>query len=160
MSSSKVTWRWTLRQLFICLRPPPHLGFCLGVKILGSESGQIHSVKLLQYMLSNTTWYPHYTLYTYLYSTVHIPVLIHTRKGGGVLSQREEERGNRWSANKFRKKSQIRKFSDLNLHAKDHRSRFSIWLIGSMGKTSALPQFKLSSQLSYCIKLGALCWNF
>jgi hypothetical protein len=29
-SSKKVTWKVTLRQVFICLRHPPLLGFCLG----------------------------------------------------------------------------------------------------------------------------------
>ncbi len=55
----------TLRQVFICLRPPPLLGFCLGwsSNFVGSdsESGQKQSVKLLQNMVSNrtnTTPYP------------------------------------------------------------------------------------------------------
>ncbi len=49
-----------LRQVFICLRPPPLLGFYLGwsSNFLGSESGQIQSVKLLQNMVSNTTQHP------------------------------------------------------------------------------------------------------
>jgi hypothetical protein len=40
---------WTLRQVFICLRSPPLLGFSLGWQsnFEGSESGQIQSVKLL-----------------------------------------------------------------------------------------------------------------
>jgi hypothetical protein len=41
-----------LRQVFICLRPPPLLllGYCLGWSsdFAGSESGQIQCVKLLQ----------------------------------------------------------------------------------------------------------------
>jgi hypothetical protein len=44
------TGKGTLRQMFICLRPPPLLGFCLGrcSNFVGSESGQKQSVKLLQ----------------------------------------------------------------------------------------------------------------
>jgi hypothetical protein len=43
--------------VFICLRPPPLLGFCLGwsSNFYGSESGQIKSVILLQNMVYNTT---------------------------------------------------------------------------------------------------------
>jgi hypothetical protein len=29
-SPKKFTYKGTLRQVFICLRPPPLLGFCLG----------------------------------------------------------------------------------------------------------------------------------
>jgi hypothetical protein len=49
-----------LLQVFICLRPPPLQGFCLGWSsiFVGSESGQKQSVKLLQNMASNTTQYP------------------------------------------------------------------------------------------------------
>jgi hypothetical protein len=56
-SSKKLTCKGTLRQVLICLRPPPLLGFCLGwsSNFIGSESGQIHSVKLLQNMVSNRT---------------------------------------------------------------------------------------------------------
>ncbi len=51
----------TLRQVFICLRPPPLLGFCLGLSsnFVGSEYGQIQSVKLLQNMVSNRSQHPH-----------------------------------------------------------------------------------------------------
>jgi hypothetical protein len=40
-------------QVFICLRPSPLLGFCLGwsSNFVGSESGQILSVKLLRNMV-------------------------------------------------------------------------------------------------------------
>jgi hypothetical protein len=38
----KVTWKGTLRQLFICLRPPPLLGWWSN--FVGSEFGQIKSV--------------------------------------------------------------------------------------------------------------------
>jgi hypothetical protein len=52
-----MTCKCTLRQVFICLR----LGFCLGwcSNFVGSESGQIQSVKLLQKMVSNTTQTQH-----------------------------------------------------------------------------------------------------
>ncbi len=53
----KLTCKGTLRQMFICLRPPPLLDFCLGwsSNFVGSESGQIQSVNLLQNMVSNRT---------------------------------------------------------------------------------------------------------
>jgi hypothetical protein len=46
----KLPCKGTLRQVFICLRPSPLLGFCLGWSTsnsVGSESDQILSVKLL-----------------------------------------------------------------------------------------------------------------
>jgi hypothetical protein len=51
-----VIQKGTLRQRFICLRPPPLLGLCLGwsSNFVGSESGQSQSVKLLQSWLDNT----------------------------------------------------------------------------------------------------------
>jgi hypothetical protein len=57
MLSSKeimVTCKGTLQQMFICVRPPPLLGFSLGLSnnFVGSESGQIQSVKLQQNMVS------------------------------------------------------------------------------------------------------------
>jgi hypothetical protein len=60
-SSKKLTSQGTLRQVFICLRPPPLLGFCLGwsSNFVGSGSGQIQSVKLLQNMISNKTKHSH-----------------------------------------------------------------------------------------------------
>jgi hypothetical protein len=53
-SSKKFTCKGTLRQVFICLRPPPLLGFCSGwsSNLVASESGQMQSVKLLQNMVS------------------------------------------------------------------------------------------------------------
>ncbi len=44
----------------ICPRPPPMLGFCLGwsCNFVGSDSGQIQSIKLLQNMVYNTTLTP------------------------------------------------------------------------------------------------------
>jgi hypothetical protein len=46
----KLTCKRTLRQVFICLRPPPLLGSCLGwsSNFVGSEAGQIQSVILLR----------------------------------------------------------------------------------------------------------------
>jgi hypothetical protein len=51
----KFSWKGTFQQVFIRLRPPPLLGFSLGwcSNFVGSESGQIQSVKLLQNMVSN-----------------------------------------------------------------------------------------------------------
>jgi hypothetical protein len=56
-SSKKLTNKGTLRQVFICLRPPPLLAFCLGwsSNFVGSECVQIQNVKLLQNMVSNRT---------------------------------------------------------------------------------------------------------
>ncbi len=53
-SSKKLTCKRTLRQVFICLRPPPLLRFCLGwsSNFVGSKSGQKQSVKLLQNLVS------------------------------------------------------------------------------------------------------------
>jgi hypothetical protein len=46
--SSKLTCKGTWRQVFIFLRPPPLLAFCLEWKnnFVGLESGQIHSVSV------------------------------------------------------------------------------------------------------------------
>ncbi len=54
-SSNKLTCKGTLKKVFICLRHPPVLGFCLewSSNFVGFESGQ--SVKLLQNMVSNRT---------------------------------------------------------------------------------------------------------
>ncbi len=56
----KSTCKETLRQVFICLRPLPLVGFCLGwySNFEGSESGQKQSVELLQIMVSNTSQHP------------------------------------------------------------------------------------------------------
>jgi hypothetical protein len=81
----QLTFKGTLQMVFICLRPPPLLGFCLGWygKFVGSEFGQKQSVKFLQNMVSNRTRYPPppYSL-AYLF----------TQEGGrvgGDLNQRE-----------------------------------------------------------------------
>jgi hypothetical protein len=83
----KLNWKGTLRQVFICLRPPPLLGFCLGwsSNFVCSQSGQIQSVTILQ----NPVPSPLHTAYVY---TVH-GILIHTRKGGGGSWTREKVRG-------------------------------------------------------------------
>jgi hypothetical protein len=85
----KVTCKGTLRQVFICLRPPPLLGCCLGLScnFAGSDSGQIECVKLLRNMVSNRTQQPpptpSHTLSVYT-------VLRHREEsGGGELHQRE-----------------------------------------------------------------------
>jgi hypothetical protein len=71
--------------VFICLRPPPLLGFCLGwsSNFIGSESGQ--GVKLMQIMVSNRTQHPptHFLAAHCLYI-----LYFDTGKGGGV-NQRE-----------------------------------------------------------------------
>ncbi len=54
----KLTSEGTLQQVFISLRPLSLLGFCLGYlsNFVCFESGQKESVKLLQNMVSNTTF--------------------------------------------------------------------------------------------------------
>ncbi len=72
----------TLRQLFICLRPPPDLDYCLWwpSHFVGSESGQIQNVQSLQNMVSNRT--QHY-----------LPLPSHSLPVFTVLWHREGERG-------------------------------------------------------------------
>ncbi len=50
-----LTCKGIMRQVFICLGPPTLIGLCLGwsSNFVGSESGHIESVKLLQNMVSN-----------------------------------------------------------------------------------------------------------
>jgi hypothetical protein len=48
-----MTCKGILRQVFICLRPPPLV--CVWGNFVGPESGQIKSVKLLQNMDSKRT---------------------------------------------------------------------------------------------------------
>jgi hypothetical protein len=86
----KLTCEGTLLQVFFCMRPPPYLGFCLGwsSNFVGSESGQIESVKLLQNMVSNRTQHP-----PPLTATVHT-VCIYctlTQGGGGGEPERRLE---------------------------------------------------------------------
>jgi hypothetical protein len=94
----KLARKGTLRQVLICLRPPPLLGFCLGwfSNFLGSESGQILSVKLLQNMVSNRTPYPRP-----LPNTVH---LFTQWRGGGRSWTRKKVRGAQFT--KLRRKYQ------------------------------------------------------
>jgi hypothetical protein len=56
MSSKKI-----LRQVFICLMPPSLLGFCLGWSgnFVGSESGQIQSIKILYNVVTNRPQHPY-----------------------------------------------------------------------------------------------------
>jgi hypothetical protein len=60
-SSKKFIWKGILRQVFICLMPPSLLGYCLWwpSNFAGSESGHLHSFKLLRNVLSNGTPHPH-----------------------------------------------------------------------------------------------------
>ncbi len=82
----------TLRQMFICLRPSPLLGYWLGWSrdFLDVESGQIQNVKLLQNMISNRTQRPppppSHTL------PVQYVLDFDFGKGGGVgeVNQRED----------------------------------------------------------------------
>ena len=81
----------TLRQVFICLRPPPLLDFCLGwsSNFVGSESGQIQSVKFLQNMVSNRTHNPP-TPSQPLTVCIHCMYRLYFDKGrGGGVNQRE-----------------------------------------------------------------------
>ncbi len=57
----KFICKGTLKQVFICPRPPPLLGFFIlewSSNFAGSESGQIQCVNLLQNMVSNRTQPP------------------------------------------------------------------------------------------------------
>jgi hypothetical protein len=90
--SKKLTCKETLRLVFICLRPPPLSGFCLGwsSNFVGSEYGQIPSLnfKLLQNMVNSTQHSPtlpspSHTLSVY---TVHG----NKEGGGGELERRLE----------------------------------------------------------------------
>jgi hypothetical protein len=67
--------------MFICLRPPPLLGFCLGwsSKFVDFESGQIQSAKLLQNMVSIRTPEPPDTLYPFIQYS-------YTNREGGRLN--------------------------------------------------------------------------
>ncbi len=60
LASKKITCKGTLPQVIFCLGPRPLLGFCMGwsSNFLGSESGQIQRVKLLQNVVSKTTQNP------------------------------------------------------------------------------------------------------
>jgi hypothetical protein len=93
----KLTYKETLRQVFICLRPPSLVGICVGLSsnFVGFESGQIHSVKLQKNMVSCRTQHhpppPSHTLSVYTHYTV-----LDTGKGGrgGDVNQREGLRDN------------------------------------------------------------------
>jgi hypothetical protein len=91
-SFKKLTCKGTLRQVFICQTPPPPLGW--SINFVGSESGQIQSVKLLQNMVSNRIPYP----IAHGIRMYSIQYLFTQGRGGGggvELNQREGERGNR-----------------------------------------------------------------
>ncbi len=86
-SSKKFTCKGTLQQVFICLRPPPLLwsygvGSARSRNFLGSESGQIQRIKLLQ--VSNRTQHPHSL-------SAHILLYFTQGRGGvgGELNKRE-----------------------------------------------------------------------
>jgi hypothetical protein len=88
----KLACKGTLRQVFICLRHPPLLGFCLGWLsiFVGSECGQKQSVKLLQNMVSNTT--QHHP----------IPFQIHTACIHSTLTWERGEGLGKWTREKVR----------------------------------------------------------
>jgi hypothetical protein len=79
----KLTCKGTLRQVLICRRPPPSP--CLGWSsdFVGSESGQIQSVKLLQNVVSNRTQHPPPP------PSTHCTVDRHMEGGGEELNQKE-----------------------------------------------------------------------
>ncbi len=92
----KLTCKGALRQVFICLRHPPLLGFCLGQSsnFVGSESGHGQSDKLLQNIVYNTTQQS--TPLHPLPATHSLHLLYFDfGKGGGVVevNQREGQRG-------------------------------------------------------------------
>jgi hypothetical protein len=88
-----MTSRGTLRQVFICRRPPPLLGFCLGwsSNFVGSQSGQIQSDKLPQNMVSNRTPTQHpLPPPSHKLSVQHVMYFVTEKGGGGVeLNQSE-----------------------------------------------------------------------
>jgi hypothetical protein len=72
--------------MFICLRPPPLLDFCLGWKsnFVGSESGQIYTVYnscICSPSNPITSPPPCYTLYKY------IDLFLFTQERGGGVNQ-------------------------------------------------------------------------
>ncbi len=84
----KLTCKATLRQVFICLRPPTLLSFCLGwcSNFVSSESVhcQIQSVKLIQNMVSNRAQHPHALPVTHCLYIMYCTVpYLDTGKGGG-----------------------------------------------------------------------------
>jgi hypothetical protein len=89
---NKLAYKGTLRQLFICLMPPPLLCFWLAwpCNFVGSKSGQIQSVKLLQNMVSNMTQHPH--PFPATHSMFILVQYFDTGKGGGVEPERRLER--------------------------------------------------------------------
>ncbi len=90
----KLTCKGTLRQVFICLRFSP-LRVFLGwsSNLVGSQSDQIQSVKLMQNMLSNRTPYPPppHTHCMRIYGTVYL--FTQERGEGGESWTREKIRG-------------------------------------------------------------------
>ncbi len=88
-SSKKVTWKVTLGQVFICLRHPPLLGFCLG------WSSNFAVLNLVRYRVLNSCriWSPATGLNTpQPFPATHCLYLLYfdTGKGeGGEVNQRK-----------------------------------------------------------------------
>jgi hypothetical protein len=108
------------RQVFVCLRPPPFPGFCLGwsSNFVGSESGQIQGVKPAEYGLQqDSTPPPSHTLSLYT-------VLCYREggKGGEELNKREGNSSQSWVENTnrtdciFNRKTQINTYRKVLLH--------------------------------------------
>ncbi len=88
-----MTWKGTAADIYFFQTPPPLLGFFLGrwSNFVGSESGHMHSVKLLQYMLFITPDIP--ALYT-----VHKFTCTYSHREGGRVNG-EEYRSQSWVEN-------------------------------------------------------------
>jgi hypothetical protein len=87
-------WPIKGRQVFICLRPPPLLGFCLGWSgnFVGSESGQTQRVKLLQ-QYSTPQPLPATYCPACIVCTVYCTLTQGRGEGGGEKWTREKFRG-------------------------------------------------------------------
>jgi hypothetical protein len=110
LSSKKVIWKGTLQQVLICLRPPSLLGIALGWSnnFVGSESGQIQRVQLLQRLVSNRTKHtpppPSYSIQCTL-----------TQGGGGTVTI-EKVRGKTGESTDHKARSKIP--TGLNVYKK------------------------------------------
>ncbi len=90
MLSSKNLLQRDFEAVVFLSEAPSLLGFCLwwSINFVGSESGQIQSVKLLQNMVSNRTQHPHplqatHCLYILYFDTGRVRGMSWTRKARG-----------------------------------------------------------------------------